>query len=346
MSTLEKAISIAANKHAGHTDKGGKPLILHCMRVMTSVNTLDEQIVAVLHDVFETTDTSASYLLGEGFTDAQIAAIESVTRRQGETYIQAAHRAAVNPIGRVVKLAEVNDNSDISRIQNPTPLDMERVENLLMVREILLAFKVPESELAEKFVEDFCKLNSTQFMSLNGHVQLALKSGCTYIEIKEAIEHGISIYEYANVLGYLSHKLALNASEIGMNMRHLWTGMKLLIEHELATDDAYSKLNIAHSKNYDLRSYALGIVSGCNEDEIQECVEKKLSLQFYVNLRKFASKSHSEIMDACQKGIGTRELYAAFLDKQSLRKIPIYLDCEPNSGGWGELIEKARIKYA
>ena len=89
MSTLEKAISIAANKHAGHTDKGGKPLILHCMRVMTSVNTLDEQIVAVLHDVFETTDTSASYLLGEGFTDAQIAAIESVTGRQGETHIQA-----------------------------------------------------------------------------------------------------------------------------------------------------------------------------------------------------------------------------------------------------------------
>ncbi|MGZ7078608.1 MAG: GTP pyrophosphokinase, partial [Thermoanaerobaculia bacterium] len=53
MSTLERAIAIAAEKHAGQTDKAGAPYILHPLRVMLRVSTNDERITAVLHDVVE-----------------------------------------------------------------------------------------------------------------------------------------------------------------------------------------------------------------------------------------------------------------------------------------------------
>ena len=53
MSTLERAIAIAAEAHAGSPDKGGAPYVLHPLRVMLAVRTMDERIVAVLHDVVE-----------------------------------------------------------------------------------------------------------------------------------------------------------------------------------------------------------------------------------------------------------------------------------------------------
>jgi len=53
MSTLEKAISLAVTAHEGQVDKGGNPYILHPLRVMLSLRTAEEMIVAVLHDVVE-----------------------------------------------------------------------------------------------------------------------------------------------------------------------------------------------------------------------------------------------------------------------------------------------------
>ena len=38
MSTLERAIVIAAEAHAGTTDKGGAPYILHPLRMMMDLN--------------------------------------------------------------------------------------------------------------------------------------------------------------------------------------------------------------------------------------------------------------------------------------------------------------------
>jgi GTP diphosphokinase / guanosine-3',5'-bis(diphosphate) 3'-diphosphatase len=139
MSTLEKAIAIAAQAHAGQTDKGGAPYILHCLRVMMSVDSLDEKIVAVLHDVLEDTDVTASELSSQGFPDLHLEALDSLTKKEGESRIEAAHRAAKNKIARKVKLADNKDNSDISRIDNPTARDAARLEEYARVREILEA---------------------------------------------------------------------------------------------------------------------------------------------------------------------------------------------------------------
>jgi len=126
--TLEHAIAIAAGAHAGQVDKGGSPYILHALRVMLKVTTLEERIVAVLHDVVEDCDISLEELRQEGFSETVLTAIASVTRVDGETYEDFIARAAQNPIGRVVKLADLEENSDISRIAQPSWDDLERVE--------------------------------------------------------------------------------------------------------------------------------------------------------------------------------------------------------------------------
>lgn len=126
--TLERAIAIAATAHAGQVDKGGAPYILHPLKVMLRMSTLEQRIVAVLHDVVEDCGVSLDDLRKEGFSDEVLSAIESVTKVAGESYEDFVDRAAQNPIGRVVKLADLEENSDLSRIAPPSWEDLERVE--------------------------------------------------------------------------------------------------------------------------------------------------------------------------------------------------------------------------
>lgn len=126
--SLERAIAIAATAHEGQVDKGGAPYILHPLKVMLRVNTLEERIVAVLHDVVEDCGVSLDDLRKEGFSETVLTAIASVTKVPGESYEAFVERAAQNPIGRVVKLADLEENSDLSRIAQPSWDDLERVE--------------------------------------------------------------------------------------------------------------------------------------------------------------------------------------------------------------------------
>ena len=138
MSTLERAIVIAATAHAGQLDKAGEPYILHPLRVMMRVAGTAARMAAVLHDVVEDTAVSLDDLRAEGFPDVVIAAVEAVTKRPGETRIEAARRAAADPIAREVKLADNAENMDLSRLPHPTERDCLRVEEYKVVREILL----------------------------------------------------------------------------------------------------------------------------------------------------------------------------------------------------------------
>lgn len=139
MSTLERAIAIAAQAHNGQVDKGGQPYILHPLRVLLRVEGASEQIAAVLHDVVEDSAFTLEHLAAEGFTADVLAALDALTKKPGESRVQAATRAAANPIARAVKLADNAENSDLSRIPNPTAKDHERLEEYRQVRAILLA---------------------------------------------------------------------------------------------------------------------------------------------------------------------------------------------------------------
>lgn len=148
MSTLERAIEIAAKAHAGQMDKGGQPYILHPLRVMLSVAGTLEQIAAVLHDVVEDTAITFADLQAEGFDPEIIAAIRALTKTEGESRIDAAYRAAANPIARAVKLADVEDNMNLGRIAEPSAQDHARIAVYRQVEGILRAANpMPDAQL-------------------------------------------------------------------------------------------------------------------------------------------------------------------------------------------------------
>lgn len=96
---------------------------------MMSLETDDERIVGVLHDVCEDCPGwSLHRLAEEGFSPEVITAIDSVTKRAGEAYDQFVARASDDPVGIRVKLADLTDNIAMSRLPAPTESDLLRVE--------------------------------------------------------------------------------------------------------------------------------------------------------------------------------------------------------------------------
>lgn len=143
MATLEKAISIALEAHAGILDKSAAPYILHPLRIMLQMKTQEEMIVAVLHDVIEDSDYTLARLREIGFSETIVDALESVTRKQEESYEEYILRAGSNDLGRKIKYADLLDNLDISRIQKLTDRDLSRIQRYHHALEILTGVRSP-----------------------------------------------------------------------------------------------------------------------------------------------------------------------------------------------------------
>lgn len=137
MSTLERAIEIAARAHAGQRDKAGAPYVLHPLRLMLAMRTEAERMAAVLHDVVEDTGVTLADLRAEGFPADVLEAVEALTKRPGESRLDAARRAKLHPIARAVKLADVADNMDRGRLADLTERDLVRLREYEQVRALL-----------------------------------------------------------------------------------------------------------------------------------------------------------------------------------------------------------------
>ena len=128
MPNLEDAILLAVEAHRGQKDTGGAPYILHPLRVMLKVNTDSERMAAILHDVVEDTPVTLENLRNAGYPEPVLEAIDCLTRRKGESYEDFIRRIKPNPIARKIKLADLEDNMDLSRISSPQSKDLERVD--------------------------------------------------------------------------------------------------------------------------------------------------------------------------------------------------------------------------
>lgn len=126
---LDKMLVIATNAHAGQFDRGGKPYILHPLRVMSFLKTDDEEllVMALGHDVIE--DTSVTYrdLEAAGMSARVIAGIRSLTKVPGETYDEYKLRIFANPDAMKVKMADLRHNTDIRRLKGVTEKDIARM---------------------------------------------------------------------------------------------------------------------------------------------------------------------------------------------------------------------------
>lgn len=113
---LSTAIILATKAHDRQVDKLGQPYILHSLRVMQAMETEEERIVAVLHDVVEDTPLTIDDLYSYSLPQHLGAAIDALTRREGEPYLpDYITRVAANPLARKVKLADLADNLSPSR---------------------------------------------------------------------------------------------------------------------------------------------------------------------------------------------------------------------------------------
>ena len=137
---LERAIEIAVNAHKGVTDKGGNPYIVHPLRVMMSLKSDNEKIVGVLHDVVEDAeDWDFERLKEEGFSKEILDGLRSVTKTsEEEDYNEFVQRALTNEIGRAVKIADIRDNLDVTRIGELRQKDMNRLNKYKNALNVLL----------------------------------------------------------------------------------------------------------------------------------------------------------------------------------------------------------------
>ncbi len=117
MPTLEDAIALAVASHRGQRDKAGQPYILHPLRVMLRLETDQERMAAVLHDVVEDGQVTLASLKKAGYPRRVLEAVDHLTHRKGEeTYAEYVERAASNRLARKVKLADLEDNMDLRRL--------------------------------------------------------------------------------------------------------------------------------------------------------------------------------------------------------------------------------------
>ena len=107
---LDKAIVIAVESHSGQVNSSGEPYVLHPIRMMVKANTIEEMIIAVLHDVIEKTSIDMEYLMDAGFSDKVVQAIDSLSRRPKESYDNYIDRVSKNKLATKIKIIDLEDN--------------------------------------------------------------------------------------------------------------------------------------------------------------------------------------------------------------------------------------------
>ena len=123
---VEMARSFALRAHAGFVDKAGMPYSGHLERVASRLADVPEAaVVAWLHDTVEDTGTTLA-VIRDLFGEETAAAVDAVTHRRDEEYMDYVRRAGDHPIARLVKVSDLIDNSNLSRLPYVTMRDVNR----------------------------------------------------------------------------------------------------------------------------------------------------------------------------------------------------------------------------
>lgn len=137
-----KAMRIAYDAHMGQTDKVGLPYVFHPLHLAEQMEDEISTCVALLHDVVE--DTSVTLAdLARDFPAEVVEAVALLTHEDGLDYFDYVRAIAQNSVAKAVKLADLDHNSDLSRLAgcpNVGPETLLRLrEKYAKAREILLA---------------------------------------------------------------------------------------------------------------------------------------------------------------------------------------------------------------
>jgi len=128
MSDLTTAIKIACDVHADQRDKAGEPYILHPLRLMQRFKDKSTMIVAVLHDVIEDSQHDLDFLQAQGFDKSILEAVDAITRKKNEAYKDFIERLSFNDIAVKVKIEDLKDNLDLTRLKTIDDKALERIK--------------------------------------------------------------------------------------------------------------------------------------------------------------------------------------------------------------------------
>lgn len=134
-SLLNKALAFIIEKHFNQVDKSGQPYFIHPIYVALSMDTEEEKLAALLHDVIEDTDVTEKDLAW--LPEEVIEAVKVLTHDKSEDYFKYVNRVKENKMARKVKIADLHHNMDLSRLPSITDKDMERYEKYKKALEML-----------------------------------------------------------------------------------------------------------------------------------------------------------------------------------------------------------------
>jgi len=135
----KKAIKLCYKAHKEQLDKSGLPYIFHPFHLAEQMETEETAVAALLHDVAEDTDYTLEDIKKElGCSDSIIDALRLLTHDESVPYLDYVAKIKENPIARAVKLADLEHNSDLTRLDVIDKKALERVEKYKKAREILL----------------------------------------------------------------------------------------------------------------------------------------------------------------------------------------------------------------
>lgn len=133
----KKALKLCFEAHCNQTDKSGMPYVFHPFHVAEQMDTEEATIVALLHDVVEDTDYTLVDLAAMGFPNSVIEALALMTHDPEVPYMEYVKGISVNPLATKVKLADLQHNGDLSRLDNVTEKEIKRVEKYRKAIELL-----------------------------------------------------------------------------------------------------------------------------------------------------------------------------------------------------------------
>ena len=132
----KKAIKLAYKAHKDQYDKAGLPYITHPLHLAESMDDEYTTIAALLHDVVEDTDITLDDLAKE-FPKEVIDALKLLTHHKGVPYMDYVAKIKTNDIAKAVKIADLKHNSDLTRLDNITDKDLERIKKYQEALELL-----------------------------------------------------------------------------------------------------------------------------------------------------------------------------------------------------------------
>ncbi|HHF6557548.1 TPA: HD domain-containing protein [Haemophilus influenzae] len=138
MTLSTRAELFAKSIHHNQIDKAGKPYAEHLQAVVNNLVEPTEEMIAVawIHDSVEDTEITLNDL-SRYFGDIVSDAVSAITKVKDESYDKYLSRVKANPIARLVKIADLTHNMDLSRLPVVTEKDLARKEKYVKAKAFL-----------------------------------------------------------------------------------------------------------------------------------------------------------------------------------------------------------------